>query len=224
VTLAVDTGVVQARVTGVCPAGQVMTGIKATGAVDCAADAQGSGDITGVTAGVGLSGGAESGNATLSVTPADFQRRAFASNYGAAIVIDNDGGTSDVTKELLEIEITVPAAGYVVVHGGGISEVKDTELSVAKAVEWQAWICNADPATNTLCSPPAVGRNISAVIGNFSYSSTGVSWAYYDDYTTFAEFYVATAGTHRFWLVGWAKAGNEVYYSRSRLHAEYIRP
>jgi hypothetical protein len=57
----------QRRVTGTCPAGQYLQAIDATGSVSCGTDADSGGDITGVTAGNGLAGGAMSGNATLSV-------------------------------------------------------------------------------------------------------------------------------------------------------------
>jgi hypothetical protein len=57
----------QRRVTGTCGAGQYVQAVDAAGGVSCGTDANSGGDITGVTAGNGLTGGATSGNATLSV-------------------------------------------------------------------------------------------------------------------------------------------------------------
>jgi hypothetical protein len=67
---AINPAEVQARVTGVCPAGQLMVSINQDGGVNCqAAGTAGLGDITAVRtpAGTGLTGGAEAGDVALAV-------------------------------------------------------------------------------------------------------------------------------------------------------------
>ena len=66
----VDSNEVQRRVAGNCPAGSSIRSVSVDGSVVCQA-----GDVTSVTAGTGLSGGATSGDATLSVNTAVIQRR-----------------------------------------------------------------------------------------------------------------------------------------------------
>lgn len=108
----VNTAEVQARVSGACPANQLMTGVNADGTVVCAAAASGGGDITGVTAGLGLLGGGQSGAVTLNVDPSVVQARltgacspgesirAIASNGSVTCEVDDvaaGGGIGTVT-------------------------------------------------------------------------------------------------------------------------------
>ncbi|MCP3942654.1 MAG: hypothetical protein GY710_14360, partial [Desulfobacteraceae bacterium] len=67
VTLAVDTAVIQNRVSGTCAAGSSISAIAVNGTVTCETDDDSGGDITDVNAGTGLTGGAASGAATLNI-------------------------------------------------------------------------------------------------------------------------------------------------------------
>jgi len=67
VTVSADTSYIQRRVTGSAPSGQYIRAINEDGTVITGEDQAGTGTITGVTAGTGLSGGGTTGNVALSV-------------------------------------------------------------------------------------------------------------------------------------------------------------
>ncbi len=108
VTLSVNTAAIQARVTGTCAAGSFVTAVNANGTVTCGTDGVGTGDITGVTAGAGLTGGGGSGGVTLSVDTTTIQARVTGScsagqyitgvNSNGSVVCGTDAvGTGDIT-------------------------------------------------------------------------------------------------------------------------------
>lgn len=86
----IDATKVQKRVTATCAAGTALNQVNIDGTVGCVAV----GDITAVTAGTGLSGGATSGNATLNVAVPLALSGAVAG--GAVISATNTGGTDGV--------------------------------------------------------------------------------------------------------------------------------
>ena len=90
-SLAVDTGVIQARIAGACAVGSSIRAVGVDGTVSC--EPSGSGDITSVTAGAGLAGGGASGAVSLAVDPAVVQARvAGTCAAGSSIrVINSDG-------------------------------------------------------------------------------------------------------------------------------------
>ena len=89
----IDSNQVQLRVGEGCSAGSSIREILADGTVVCEIDDESEGDITGVVAGFGLSGGADSGQAQLEADPLDVQVRVNdACNSGDAIrQIHSDG-------------------------------------------------------------------------------------------------------------------------------------
>jgi hypothetical protein len=68
VTINADTSYLQRRVSGSCPTGSSIRSVSSTGTVTCESDNDSGGDITGVTAGTGLSGGGTWGTVTVSAS------------------------------------------------------------------------------------------------------------------------------------------------------------
>jgi hypothetical protein len=160
VALSVDTAVIQARVTGVCPTGNFITAVAANGTVTCVAEA--GGDITGVTAGAGLTGGGASGAVALSVDTAVIQARvtgACASGYISAIAAN---GTVTCSPELGTGDITGVTAGTGLT-GGGVSgtvglAVDTTAIQARVTGACASGYISAIAANGTVtCTPDAVG-------------------------------------------------------------------
>jgi hypothetical protein len=115
---------VQNRVTGVCAAGQAVRTINQDGTVACEPVTGGAGDITGVAAGAGLSGGGSSGDVSLAVDGALVQNRVTGGcAAGQAVRTINQNGTVVCEPVTGSGDITAVNAGSGLAGGGGSGDV-----------------------------------------------------------------------------------------------------
>ncbi len=99
-TVSVDFAVAQARVVDTCPAGSAIRAIAADATITCETDDNAGGDITAVTAGTGLSGGAASGAASLALLYPN-----------AGLVLYDDVMSCSTTGNMGGLPIAVSGAG-----------------------------------------------------------------------------------------------------------------
>ena len=137
---------VQKRVTGTCTSGNFIVGVSADGNVVCAPDLSGTGDVTSVIAGSGLSGGGQSGDVTLSLTQTCAMNQILKWSGTTWVCSADVGGTGPTG-------ISVGPAGGLM--GGGMTGNVMLSLlntcSLNQVLKWNGatWGCANDIDTDT---------------------------------------------------------------------------
>jgi hypothetical protein len=190
VSLSVDTSVIQARVGGSCPAGSSIRAIAVDGSVACETDddTNSGGDITGVTAGTGLSGGGAAGAVTLSVDSTQVQDRVTgtcaagssirAINQDGTVTCetdDNSGGAGDITGVTAGSGLTGGGATGDVTLGiatGGVTSthILDGTIAAADIGNGQVTMAKTSaPMFSNIGTVTLVGQSY---VEQFAYGST----------------------------------------------------
>jgi hypothetical protein len=183
-TLSVNPAAVQTRVTGTCAAGMYVTGVNQNGTVVCGTDANSGGDITGVTAGTGLTGTATSGNATIGIANNGVNTAQIAA--GAVTMSKTSGpmGMATVTGSAANSSAIFTNAAAVAMNDAGSCFV--TAWSTGQLTSWQLRPAMQDASgTTTTVSTATRSYATSGGAGAAEANATGV-------------FSVAAGGSYRF--------------------------
>ncbi|MBI3188770.1 MAG: hypothetical protein HYZ31_13000 [Gammaproteobacteria bacterium] len=136
----------QNRVTGSCAAGYAIRTVNADGSVVCELDDNSGGDITGVTAGSGLTGGGTTGYVTIDVSNAgitsthtsnepgiEYASAIFGqvSSYMTGICSGSTYNFSNITS----VTVAAPSSGYVLVSAAGLMCLYDASTQARLALD-----------------------------------------------------------------------------------------
>jgi hypothetical protein len=141
----------QRRVANGCNTGAAIRTVSPTGAITC--QLVGQGTITGVTAGTGLTGGASSGPATLSVDPTAVQSRVSGScTAGSAVASVDQSGS-----------VTCQSTGAPVMGGSGTTTSGGNQYLAPEGVS--TWEDNISDAQIISPAVPLTASNLSVSLG-----------------------------------------------------------
>jgi hypothetical protein len=158
----------QRRVTGTCNTGQYLRGVNGDGSVTCADDSTSTGDITEVTAGPGLVGGAMAGAATVALMSCSTGQVLKAAGNTWMCASDDDAGG----------DITGVTAGPGLVGGGNTGAVSlslPTNCGANQLLKWtgSTWTCATDVDTDTNSGGTITGVTIGPAGGLIGGGTTG---------------------------------------------------
>ncbi len=162
-TIAADTTFLQRRVTSTCSAGSFITAVAADGTVTCGTPpAGGSGTVTSVATGTGLTGGTITASGTIAADTTFLQRRVTstcsAGSFITAVAADGTvtcgtppaGGAGTVTSVATGAGLTGgPISTSGTVGLASTQLLPTTACATSQIAQWNgsAWICRAPPPT-----------------------------------------------------------------------------
>ena len=191
----VNAAEVQKRVTGACAAGELMTGVNEDGSVACAAVSSSSGgDITSVTAGLGLLGGGASGAVTLNVNAALVQSRvsgvcgagesirAIAANGTVTCVAVGGSAAGDVTAVMAGVGLTGGGASGDLTLSADLAG-SGAATSMARSDHTHERVSNSNTAVGSEALQSAFNADMNTAVGRralqsavSAISNTAVGW------------------------------------------------
>jgi hypothetical protein len=168
---------------GLCAVSQFLRGFTSAGSPICSSDNVGTGDITAVSAGVGLDGGGSSGSVTLTVDPTEF----MGTNPVAVAATSSLITLTSAWVNKGQVTISVPVAGEVFLSGRTRTRVSTADSNGYATLQ-------TGLRTSASANPSWVSNT------DVSYVDVlGVNRRIYEDAITMGEFAVGP-GTHTFYL------------------------
>ncbi len=142
-SIAVDTNVIQARVTGTCPAGQHMNEVNTNGTVNCTADANSGGTVTNVATGAGLTGGPIMTTGTVSIAEGGVTSGMIAAGNVTSLHIQDGTITgadiNTATTITADFAHATPKISYYSIDGSNFLPADDT-ITYGYAGQWEHYL------------------------------------------------------------------------------------